>query len=134
MLTLDERIGFLLTHEMMLNEGVKEAKIEKKKVVFKSTTSEDSESSEEVDEDKEMAMFVWRFTRFMKSNKGRKFQKNERLKLESAKEKDLIICFESKKLGHIKFDYTQWKKGSSKQKHKANVATWSDEDFFDDED
>ncbi|KAH1083274.1 hypothetical protein J1N35_023035 [Gossypium stocksii] len=79
MLTLDELIGSLLTHMIRLNKGVEEAKIEKKKVgvTLKSTTNEDSESSEEVDEDKEMTMFIRRFKKFMRSNRGRKFQKKE---------------------------------------------------------
>ncbi|MBA0880313.1 hypothetical protein Goshw_000916, partial [Gossypium schwendimanii] len=53
-----------------------------------------SESSEEVDKNKEMEMFARRFKRFMRSNKGREFQKKEGLKLESTKENDLIICYE----------------------------------------
>ncbi|KAK5775462.1 hypothetical protein PVK06_043357 [Gossypium arboreum] len=44
---------------------------------IKSTTNNDSESSEEVDEDKEMEMFAKRFKRFMRSNKGREIQKKE---------------------------------------------------------
>ncbi|KAH1121727.1 hypothetical protein J1N35_004887, partial [Gossypium stocksii] len=54
------------------------------------------ESSEEVDEDKEMTMFAWGFKRFRKSNKGSKFQKNEGLTLESTEEKDPVICYECK--------------------------------------
>ncbi|KAK5836188.1 hypothetical protein PVK06_011945 [Gossypium arboreum] len=42
---------------------------------LKSTTNKDSESSEEVDEDKEMEMFARRFKRFIRSKKGREFQK-----------------------------------------------------------
>ncbi|MBA0824908.1 hypothetical protein Goarm_021543 [Gossypium armourianum] len=47
-LTLDKLIGSLLTLDMRLNEGVEEAKNEKKKVgvALKSTTIEDSELSE----------------------------------------------------------------------------------------
>ncbi|KAH1096930.1 hypothetical protein J1N35_013851, partial [Gossypium stocksii] len=80
-----------------------EEKVMKKNIgiVIKSTTNEDSESSEEVDEDKEMKMFARIFIMFMKSNKGRKFQKMDKLKLESTKEKDLIICYGCKKQGHI---------------------------------
>ncbi|KAA3467155.1 hypothetical protein EPI10_002194 [Gossypium australe] len=90
-LNLDEIISSLLTHEMRLNEGVEEAKIEKKK--------------------------------------------KEGLKLESTKRNDPIICYECKKAGHIKFGYLKWKKkGSSKQKLKAHVTTWSDEDSSDNED
>ncbi|KAA3473013.1 zf-CCHC domain-containing protein [Gossypium australe] len=106
---------------MKLNERVKEAKIEKKKVgvTLKSTTNKNSESSEEMDEDKEMTMFIRRFKKFMRSNR----------------EKDPIIRYECKKLGHIKFNCPQWKKnGSRKQKLNAHVATWSDEDPSNDDD
>ncbi|KAA3480352.1 UBN2 domain-containing protein [Gossypium australe] len=81
----NEIIGSLLTYEMRLNEGVEEAKNKKKKigVALKFTTNEDSESSEEVNENKEMVMFFRRFKKFMRSNGGRNFQKREVLKLES---------------------------------------------------
>ncbi|KAA3457184.1 zf-CCHC domain-containing protein/UBN2 domain-containing protein [Gossypium australe] len=72
---------------------------------LKSTTNNDSESSEEVDEGKEIEMFARRFKRFMRSNKGKEFQKKEGLKLESTKEKYLIICYECKKPGYIKYVY-----------------------------
>ncbi|KAH1031376.1 hypothetical protein J1N35_043550, partial [Gossypium stocksii] len=49
-------------------------------IALKSTTNEDSESSEEVDEDKEIEMFARRFKKFMKSNKGRRFQKMKELR------------------------------------------------------
>lgn len=69
-LTLDELNDSLLAHGMRLNEGVEEAKIDKKNVGFalESTTNEYSELSEVVDEDKEKAMFVRRFKKFMRSN------------------------------------------------------------------
>lgn len=69
-----------------------------------------SESSDEVDKNKEMKMFARRFKRFIRSNKGREFQKKEELKLESTKENDLIICYECKKLGHIKYDFPHLKR------------------------
>ncbi|KAA3469586.1 zf-CCHC domain-containing protein/UBN2 domain-containing protein [Gossypium australe] len=94
-LALDELISSLLIHEMRLNERIEEEK------------DEDSESSEVVDVDKEMVVFCRRFKMFMKSNKGRRFQKKEGLKLESTKEKDPVICYECKKSGHIKFYYPQ---------------------------
>lgn len=71
----------------------------------------------------------------MRSNSGKKFQKKEGLKLEPSKEKEPIICYKCKKLGNIKFGCPQWKKnGSSKQKLKAYVATWSDEDSSNNDD
>ncbi|KAK8370586.1 hypothetical protein V6Z12_A01G186800 [Gossypium hirsutum] len=82
-----------------------------------------------------MAMFARRFKKFMRSNRGRNFQKDEWLKLESTKEKDSIICYECKKPGYIKFDCPQRKKkGARKQKLKTLVATWSDEDSSNSED
>ncbi|KAH1114491.1 hypothetical protein J1N35_007869 [Gossypium stocksii] len=132
-LSLDQLIGSLLTHEMRLKEGVEEEKVEKKKisVALKSTIIKESESS---DKNKEMTMFPKRFKRFMKSNKKTRFQRKEGLKLESTKEKDPIICYKCKKPRHIKFNCPQWKKKeSSKQKHKANVVSWSDEDSSNEE-
>ncbi|KAK5846527.1 hypothetical protein PVK06_002818 [Gossypium arboreum] len=71
---------------MRLNEGAEEENVVKKKVsiTLKSTINEDSESSEEMDKDKEMEMFARRFKRFIKSNKGRSYTKEE----------DHIICYE----------------------------------------
>ncbi|KAL4368265.1 hypothetical protein GQ457_05G020600 [Hibiscus cannabinus] len=82
-LKLDELIGSLFTHEMMSKgkeERRKKKEVKKKNVgiAFKST-KEESDSSEEYEEN-EMAMFAKRFKRFMKSNKGRRFQRKEDFK------------------------------------------------------
>ncbi|KAA3484233.1 hypothetical protein EPI10_006328 [Gossypium australe] len=70
---------FLLTYDMRVKEGLQEEKVKKKKigVSLKSTKNEESESSDEVDEDKEMTMFAKRFKKFIKSNKGRIFQRKK---------------------------------------------------------
>ncbi|KAK8370028.1 hypothetical protein V6Z12_A01G149200 [Gossypium hirsutum] len=68
------------------------------------------ENSSNYDDDEKMVMFARRFKRFMRSNKGRQFQKKNGLKIESTKEKYPIISYECKKLGHIKFDCAQWRK------------------------
>ncbi|MBA0854908.1 hypothetical protein Goshw_006502, partial [Gossypium schwendimanii] len=60
---------------------------------LKSTTNDNSESNEEVDKDKEIKMLARRFKRFMRSNKGKEFQKKEGIKLQSTKEKDPIIFY-----------------------------------------
>ncbi|KAH1092233.1 hypothetical protein J1N35_019490 [Gossypium stocksii] len=61
--------------KIRLNEWAGEENVMKKKVgvTLKSTTNENSESSKEVEEDKEMEMFAIRFKRLIKSNKGRRF-------------------------------------------------------------
>ncbi|KAH1039640.1 hypothetical protein J1N35_041383 [Gossypium stocksii] len=73
-------------------------KVEKKKVAIalKSTTIEENDSSDDVDEDKEMTMFARRFKRFMKSNKGRRSQKNKGLKLASTKKEILSFAMSAK--------------------------------------
>ena len=69
----------------------------------------------------------------MKSNKGRRFQRREGFKSEY-KETDPIICYECKKSGHIKFDYPNLRKNDvGKKKHKAHIATWSDEESSDED-
>ncbi|MBA0756654.1 hypothetical protein Gogos_022174 [Gossypium gossypioides] len=123
-LSLNELIGSLRTYEMRLNKRSEKERIMKKNVgkALKSTTNDYSESNEEVDKGKEMKMLARRFKRFMRSNKGREFQKKEGINLQSTKEKYPIIFYKCKKLGHIKYDCPYLKKkGSSKQ--KAHVAT-----------
>ncbi|KAK8309816.1 hypothetical protein V6Z12_D02G148800 [Gossypium hirsutum] len=104
------------------------------KLFIQANDYEDEDSSNK-DYDEEMTMFAKRFKRFMRSNKGRQFQKKEGLNNESTKDNDPIICYECKKQGHIKFECPQWKKrGLRKQKLKAHIATWSDEDLSKNED
>ncbi|KAK5802588.1 hypothetical protein PVK06_030194 [Gossypium arboreum] len=106
-LSLDELIDSFLILEMRLkgvNKGVE--KVEKKKVgIALMSTIEEVGSNEDVDEDQEMTMFGRRCKRFMRFNKGRNFQKKERIKIESTKEKDPVICYECKKSRNIKFYY-----------------------------
>ncbi|KAL4362782.1 hypothetical protein GQ457_04G022570 [Hibiscus cannabinus] len=50
------------------------------------------------------------------------------------KKDDQIIFYEFKKLEHVKFYCPQLQKrnlGKKTKKHKAHIATWSDEDLFD---
>ncbi|KAA3473653.1 zf-CCHC domain-containing protein/UBN2 domain-containing protein [Gossypium australe] len=121
-------INPLSLDELIINYNAKEVKEVPKKVgvAWKSTTCEKNEYSSN-DDDEEMTMFAKIFKRFMKSNKGRQFQKNEGLKNESTKEKDPIVCYKCKKPGHKK-------RGSRKQKLKVHIATWSDDDSSDNED
>ena len=83
-------------------------------------------------------MFARKFNKFMRMKKfgnGRRPQRIEMIKRGSSKrEKDPIICYECKKLGHIKFEYPFLKKQHSKKPNKkAMVSTWSDSDVFNDE-
>ncbi|KAL4367156.1 hypothetical protein GQ457_05G007260 [Hibiscus cannabinus] len=140
-LKLDELMGSLLTHELM-NQGKRDEEkkkeekkeIEKKKIGIALKASLESDSSDEDDE--EMAFLAKRFTRFMKSNRGRKFlRKGEFKNKNREEEKDQLICYECKKPGHIRTECPQLKKKSfgKKKKHKAHVATWSDEESSDED-
>ncbi|KAH1107513.1 hypothetical protein J1N35_011281 [Gossypium stocksii] len=70
--SLDELISSLLTHEMRIKEGVEEEeKVEKNKVgITLKYTIEEGDSSDDLDEDKEMTMFARQFKRFMRSNRA----------------------------------------------------------------
>ncbi|KAK8625938.1 hypothetical protein V6N13_057093 [Hibiscus sabdariffa] len=134
-------MGSLLTHELMKQgkrdeEKKKEEKkeVEKKKIGIALKASLESDSSDEDDE--EMTFLAKRFTRFMKSNRGRKFlRKGEFKNKNREEEKDQLICYECKKPGHIRTECPQLKKKSfgKKKKLKAHVASWSDEEPSDED-
>ncbi|GMI63474.1 hypothetical protein HRI_000016700 [Hibiscus trionum] len=140
-LKLDELVGSLLTHEIMKqgreDEKKKEEKrvekleVEKKKkmgVALKASLHEESTSSEEEDFE-ELAMIAKRFSRFMRSNRGRKIQRKMDFKGKNKKEeRDQIICYECKTPGHFRSECPQLKKKGfeKKKKLKAKLATWSD--------
>ncbi|KAK8545874.1 hypothetical protein V6N13_067132 [Hibiscus sabdariffa] len=145
-LKLDALMGSLLTHEIMKQgredeKKREEKKLEKKEVEKKKigialkASQEESDSSGEED-DEEMAMLAKRFTRFMKSQRGRRFQRKVDFKNKSKEEeKDQLICYECKRPGHIRSECPQLKKKSfgKKKKLKAQIATWSDEESSDKE-
>ncbi|KAE8689121.1 Zinc knuckle family protein isoform 1 [Hibiscus syriacus] len=129
-LTLDELIGSLLTHEMMLKE--KEEKKNKKKnevgIAFKSINESYQDSSDEVDEDDdeqedEMAKLFKELKRFMTSKE---------VKNESSKKKSPPLYFNCQRTRHVKYDCPLLRKKRSSKK-KAFVATWSDEDDSNDD-
>ncbi|KAH9698224.1 hypothetical protein KPL71_023940 [Citrus sinensis] len=98
----------------------------KKNIALKASKQESDEESE-LDEE-EMDMLARRFRKlFKKSGERRKFRD-----LKNRKEKkELIKCYECKKLGHIRTECPFL----NKLKKKAMVATWddSDEETSDDE-
>ncbi|GMI98499.1 hypothetical protein HRI_003519200 [Hibiscus trionum] len=140
-LKLDALVGSLLTHEIMRKGREQEKKIaekkeaEKKKVGIALKASQlENDSSE--DEEEEMAMLAKRFTQFMKSNRGRKFMRRRDFKSKNKDEEiDPITCYECNKPGHIRSECPQLKKKSfgRKNKLKAQIATWSDDESSEEE-
>ena len=140
---LDELVGSLLTHEMKVKQGEESnkkalEKSNKVRVALKSTIQEKEKYDQDGShEDEDMAIFTRKFNKYMRMKKygnARKPQRREIIKGESSKrENDPIVCYESKKPGHIKFDCPLLNKQSKRPSKKAMVATWSDSDAFDDD-
>ena len=84
-------------------------------VAFKSTIQEKEKYDQEGnDGDEDMEMFARKFNKFIRMKKygnARKPQKGDMFNGKSSKrENDSIMCYECKKLGHIKFECPLLKK------------------------
>ncbi|KAH9751000.1 hypothetical protein KPL71_014107 [Citrus sinensis] len=125
-LPIDDLIGSLISYEEDL--AAERGNEEKKKNIALKASKHESDEESELDEE-EMDMLARRFRKlFKKSSERRKFRD-----LKNRKEKkELIKCYECKKLGHIRTECPLL----NKLKKKAMVATWddSDEETSDDED
>ncbi|GMI79777.1 hypothetical protein HRI_001647000 [Hibiscus trionum] len=149
-LKLDELVGSLLTHEIMKQGREDEKKKEEKRmeklegekkkkmgIALKAKTSQlDESSSSDEDELEELAMIAKRFSRLMRSNRGRKIQRKMDFKSKNKEEgRDPITCFECGQPGHIRSECPQLKKKGfeKKKKLKAKLATWSDEESSEDD-
>ncbi|KAE8667313.1 Kinesin-3 [Hibiscus syriacus] len=125
-LTLEELIGSLLTHEMMVKEDEEREENKKVGITFKSTNESYQESSDEVDEEddeqeEEMVKILKELKRFMISKE---------VKHESTKKKSPPVCFNCQRKWHVKYECPLLKKKGK----KAFVESWSDEDDSNDED
>ncbi|KAH9724758.1 hypothetical protein KPL70_007612 [Citrus sinensis] len=124
-LPIDDLIGSLISYEEVL--AAERGNGEKKKNIALKASKQESDQESELDEE-EMDMLAKRFRKlFKKSGERRKFRD-----LKNRKEKkELIKCYECKKLGHIRTECPLL----NKLKKKAMVAIWddSDEETSDDE-
>ncbi|KAE8693581.1 Detected protein of unknown function [Hibiscus syriacus] len=125
--------GEIISNEKLVRKDTKGEGEEEKHWSSSQIHKNESDSDEDDDDDdKEMTLFAKRFRKMMRPYRGRKFKQNEGLKNEP-KEKDSIICYECKSRGMSNMIATMKRKGQSKNKHKAHVATWSDEEGSDEE-
>ncbi|GAV79516.1 zf-CCHC domain-containing protein/UBN2 domain-containing protein [Cephalotus follicularis] len=120
---LEELLGSLMTHEMIIknHEDDEEQDKKKKKVIaFKSSTADSSEE----DSGDEMALITRRFKNFLAKKKfgSKHFKKSIPSKSETKKEE--IICFECNEPGHYKSECQRLKKAKETiKKNKAMLAT-----------
>ncbi|MQM10018.1 hypothetical protein Taro_042903, partial [Colocasia esculenta] len=100
--------------------------------------SDDNGRSSDSEND-EMAMLTRQFKKFLKfktkgSGNFKPFQKKDSSsKFDFNRKSDMIVCYECKKLGHMRGECPELKKKLKKDKFtfkkaKAMLATWSDED------
>ncbi|KAH9697863.1 hypothetical protein KPL71_023789 [Citrus sinensis] len=124
-LPIDDLIGSLISYEE--DFAAERGNEEKKKNIALKATKYESDGESEPDDD-ELVMLARRFRKFFKKTGDRRKFRN----LKNQKEKkEVIICYECKKPGHIKSECPLL----NKLKKKAMVATWddSDEDSSDEE-
>ncbi|KAH9704287.1 hypothetical protein KPL70_011393 [Citrus sinensis] len=117
-LPIDNLIGSLISYEEDL--AAERGNEERKKTIALKVTKYESDEESEPD-DEELAMLARRFKKiFKKTGDRRKFRnfKNQKEK------KEVIICYECKKPGHIRSECPLL----NKLKKKAMVATWDDSD------
>ena len=91
-----------MTHEinMKSNKEGKES-IKNKGIAFKALSSNVKEEIKDDDNDEEMSLFRKRFNKMFKRVKFPIGQERRNFNKEEEPEKDPIICYECKKLGHI---------------------------------
>ncbi|WRX26832.1 GAG-pre-integrase domain - like 10 [Theobroma cacao] len=135
--------GSLLTHELELKEEEEEdqrkAKEKKKSIALKANILEEELEELSCDDDEKLALVARKFRKLM-SRRNRRltrigFRKDQgsswknRNKIDSNKKEELI-CYECKKLGHIKFECPLLKdetlKKNKKSKRAMVAAAWSD--------
>ncbi|KAH9767844.1 hypothetical protein KPL71_011427 [Citrus sinensis] len=117
-LLIDDLIGSLISYEEDL--AAEKGNEENKKSIALKVSKHESDEESELDEE-EIDMLARRFRKvFKKFSERRKFRD-----LKSRKEnKEVIKCYECKKLGHIRTECPIL----NKLKKKAMVATWDDSD------
>ena len=132
-LSLEELLGSLMTHELMIQQKSEEESKMKKTIALKAISEdEDEESGNEGESDNEVALLTRKFRRFLRRrgppSKGKSlFKRNQPRDKEKEEEKEVAkVCYNCKKPGHFNFECPSSRREPKKK--KAYVATWDDYD------
>ncbi|KAH9657810.1 Integrase catalytic domain-containing protein [Citrus sinensis] len=117
-LPIDDLISSLISYEEDL--AAERGNEERKKNIALKVTKYESDGKSEPD-DEELAMLARRFRKFFKKTGDRRKFRNFKNQKEK---KEVIICYECKKPGHIRSECPLL----NKLKKKVMVATWNDSD------
>ena len=126
-LPLEELIGSLMTHEIMMQDHDQGKDVNKKRSitlkssVLQESDNEDEEESSENEED--IVMLARKFKSIFRKKNFKKDYKNNK-KEDKKKE---IICYIFKNLGHMKYDCSKIK-DKRKFKKKTMKVIWDDSD------
>ena len=74
----------------------------------------------------DVAFLARKIRQFMKKKKKFSKKKTMEREIDSEKEKELIICYECKKLGHLRYDCSLIKSSERKKMKKALFGAWTD--------
>ena len=136
-LPLEELLGSLMTHELMVQQKSEEESKRKKTIALKATfENEEDSGSEEGKSDNELALLTRKFKKFLKRRGPPKensfFRKNQPKGKEREEKKEAAkVCYNCKKSRHFRFECPSSRKEPKKK--KAYVATWDDCDSSSDE-
>ena len=137
-LSLDELMGSLITHELIMQHRNEDDKKRRKIIAFKAAMdkmekSEEEHSSGNEIQDDDLAMIVRKFKKFMKRKRrfNRKFIKKGEISRDKKKEKDKEkdqgpVCYECKKSGHLRYDCPLLNSSLRKKMKKALFGAWTD--------
>jgi len=143
LLTLDDLLGKLITHEMSLNEEDGELPSTSRNLALKAKKEEryeesnDSETEDDEDDEDPFALISKGLARILKMkkefNRKNNFHRGSRYKGKSSSKmnKSKPTCFECGETGHFVKDCPKKKKENSSRRDrnkKAMVAAWSDSD------
>ena len=122
-LKLEELLGSLMIHELILNQQ-EEEKVKKKKTIALAAEikEEDREHSEDDRSDYEVILLARRIKNFMWK---KRVAPRKKVVDRGETEKVGMVCYKCKKVGHLRIECPKFRK-NPKIKKKALVATCSD--------